>query len=412
MAALRPPTPRTGYLLGAYLSAIDDSEQPFALWVPRTYTARRAYPLIVALHGDDADERTIPEECFRMHERGFREDVLVLSPFGRGDLGWQWLGEADVWDAMNWVKQRYRIDARRQYLTGLSSGGFATWRLACAYPDQWAAIAPVCGGGDPAALPSLKRIPVWCVHGERDSIVPVSESRRLVAELNRLKYRCRYDELSGWKHEAWEWLYDPERPGDSLAEWFLKFRKARGAPPVLRPQRQGVFNDLFTERLVISFPARTSIPPEVDVLRAEAEAFARFSFGDRIMRRGKLVMKTDEELTCDDLAGASHLMLGRTDNHRGLKAVERRLLARHVRGQLRVRGESYLSKSLVAVTCQPSPWNRARLLGVVTYQQFRQLRGLAGQLCMAQPEALAVNLYDTEERRFIRREAVDDPSRP
>lgn len=399
----------TGYFRASYLSSIDDSEQPFALWVPRTYTRRRAYPLIVALHGDDADERMIPEACFRMHERGFREDVIFLSPFGRGDLGWRWLGEADIWDTMHWVKQRYRIDARRQYLTGLSSGGYATWRLACAYPEQWAAVAPVCGGGDPAALAALRRIPVWCVHGERDPIVPVGESRRLVAELRRLRHRCRYDELGGWRHEAWEWLYDPEREPDGLAAWFLQFRKARGAPPVLRPKRQGGFHDLFTERIVVSFPARTSIPSEVEVLRAEAEVFARFSFGDASMRKGRLIVKTDEELTDEDLAGANHLMIGRTDNHRWLKATERRLWARHFKGQLRVRGEAYLSKSLVAATCQPSPWNRARLLGVVTYQQCRQLRGFAARLCAASPAPLAVNLYDTEERRFIRRETADAP---
>ena len=133
----------TGYFTASYVSSIDDAEQPFALWVPRTYSRRRKYPLIVALHGSDADHRMIPEECFQMHKRGFREDVIFLSPFGRGDVDFRWLAETDVWDTMNWVKTHYRIDARRQYLTGISMGGFATWRLACAYPEQWAAVAPV-----------------------------------------------------------------------------------------------------------------------------------------------------------------------------------------------------------------------------------------------------------------------------
>ena len=61
----------TGYFTARYVSSIDDSEQPFALWVPRSHSRRRQYPLIVALHGSDADHRMIPEECFRMHERGF-----------------------------------------------------------------------------------------------------------------------------------------------------------------------------------------------------------------------------------------------------------------------------------------------------------------------------------------------------
>ncbi|MBI2928910.1 MAG: hypothetical protein HYY24_24875 [Verrucomicrobia bacterium] len=403
----RPLSPRTGYITASYVSSIDDSEQPFALWVPRTYSRRRAYPLIVALHGTDADERMIPQQCFRMHERGFREDVILLSPFGRGDLGWQWLGEADVWDTINWVKQRYRIDARRQYLTGLSMGGFATWRLACAYPEQWAAIAPVCGGGDPNSLAPLRGIPVWCVHGERDPTVAVNHSRRLVAELQRLKYRPRFDELPEWGHNSWEWLYDPDRKRGSLANWFLKFRKAKAAPPVLHPRRQGVFKDLFSERVIISFPARSGIPRETELLRAEAESFARFSFGEIVMRRGRLIVKTDEEVTHGELDGANHLMLGRTDNHRWLQAAQRRLLARHVRGRMFVRGETYLGKTLIAATCQPSPWNRERLLGVVTYQQFHQMRGIAEQLLAGVPEPLAVNVYDAQQRRFLRREASD-----
>jgi dienelactone hydrolase len=398
------PRPRTGYFRATYRSALDDSEQPFALWVPRSYSPRRAYPLVVALHGTDADERMIPEECFRMHERGFREEVIFLSPFGRGDLFWQGPGEADLWETIQWVKQRYRIDARRQYLTGLSMGGFGTWRLACAYPDQWAAIAPVCGGGDPEALRALRRIPVWCVHGRKDPVVSVTQSRRLIAELQRWNGRYRYDELPGWRHNAWEWLYDPNRRPDGLVDWFLQFRKARPAPAIQSPRRRGGFADLFGERVIVSHPASSSIPREVELLQAEAESFAAFRFGDLVMRRGRLLTKTDAELTPADLKSANHLMIGRTDNHRWLKAAERRLLARHHQGVLHLRGQTFIGKTLVAATCQPSPWNPTRLLGVVTYQQCRQVRGIAEALCGLGAAPLAVNLYDAQQKRFILRE--------
>jgi pimeloyl-ACP methyl ester carboxylesterase len=397
---------RTGYFTASYVSAIDDSEQPFALWVPRSYSARRRYPLLVALHGMDADHRMIPEQCFRIPERGFREDVLLLSPFGRGDLMFRWMGEADIWDALHWVRSRYRIDPRRQYLTGLSMGGFACWRLACEYPEQWAAVAPVCGGGDAARLRRLRSVPVWCVHGAADDSVSVEQSRRLVAELRRLKLRHRYDELPGWGHNAWDWLYDPDRREDSLVDWFLRFRRRAAAPPVLRPRRQGLFKDLFSERVIVSHPASTPIAREADLLRAEAGRLAGFSFADFVMRAGRLLVKPDRELTPAELAGANHVMLGRTDNHAALRQVERRLPARHVRGRLQVRGQVYLSKTLVAVTCQPSPWNRERLLGVITYQQSRQMCGLIERLLGSAIELLDVNLYDTQQRRFLRHERL------
>ena len=394
----------TGYFTTSYVSSVDDSVQPFALWVPRTYSPRKKYPLIVALHGMDADHRMIPEECLAMRERSFREDVVLLCPFGRGDISFEWMGEADVWDTINWVKERYHIDARRQYLTGLSMGGFATWRLACAYPEQWAAIAPVCGGGETGTLLALKKIPVWCVHGECDEFVPVEQSRQLVAELRRLNFPHRYDELPGWGHNAWDWLYDPDRADDSLVDWLLQFRKSRAAAPVRHPRRTGFFKDLFNERVIISYPAHSHSAHETALLCAEAETIAQFSFDDFVMRSGRLLVKTDEELKPADLKNANHLMLGRVDNHRWLAKVRGKLFARHVNGRLRVRNETYLSKGLVAATCQPSPWNPARLLGIITGQPVARLEGIAERVCGIGVEPLAVNVYDPSRRRFIRQE--------
>src|SRR5207245_1577857 len=46
------------------------------------------------------------------------------------------------------VAQDYRVDPERIYLTGISMGGYGTWSLAASHPDRWAAIVPICGGGD------------------------------------------------------------------------------------------------------------------------------------------------------------------------------------------------------------------------------------------------------------------------
>ena len=54
------------------------------------------------------------------------------------------------WPSWTRCEKDYKIDAKRLYLTGLSMGGFGTWSLAAKYPDRWAAIVPICGGGDPS----------------------------------------------------------------------------------------------------------------------------------------------------------------------------------------------------------------------------------------------------------------------
>ena len=46
------------------------------------------------------------------------------------------------------VMKEYKVDPKRQYLTGLSMGGMGTWSIAMAHPDRFAAIVPICGRGD------------------------------------------------------------------------------------------------------------------------------------------------------------------------------------------------------------------------------------------------------------------------
>lgn len=399
-----PTTPEllslsVGYFTALYRSSIDDSQQPFALWVPRSYSPEKEYPLVVALHGMDDDHRMIPEKCFQIHEQGFREDVILLSPFGRGDMGFRWMGEADVWESISWVKERYSIDPQRQYLTGLSMGGFACWRLALDYPEQWAAIAPVCGGSDVKNLEAWSAVPVWCVHGANDQIVSIDNSREMVAELRRLNLNYRYDELWGWGHNAWDWLYDPKRKQDTLVDWFLNFRQPAPPAPILEPRRQGNFGDLFGQRIIISYPTQSLLGNEGDLLRAQADKLARFTLGDLAMRTGQLLVKPDYELTNEDFEGANHLMLGRSENHVKMNG---KLAARHVHGCLEVAGQKWLGKSLVAATCQRSPWNKKRLLGIVTYQQRGQVTGLARWILEHLEEMQAVNVYDTDRQCFLK----------
>jgi predicted peptidase len=73
-------------------------------------------------------------------------------------------------------------------------GGYGTWNLGLAYPEKFAALAPICGGGEliKAILSSrekaqaLKTLGVWAFHGGKDPVVPVEESRRMVEVLKKI----------------------------------------------------------------------------------------------------------------------------------------------------------------------------------------------------------------------------------
>lgn len=101
------------------------------------------------------------------------------------------------------------VDTARIYLTGLSMGGMGSWALANAYPDLFAAMAPICGGarfhlpppdpsltlaerraamrGQPAVsaadMARLASVPCYIFHGQRDPVVPVSGSTDAYAAL-------------------------------------------------------------------------------------------------------------------------------------------------------------------------------------------------------------------------------------
>jgi predicted peptidase len=118
------------------------------------------------------------------------------------------------------------VDTRRVYLTGLSMGGFGAFSLALRSPERFAAVAPVCGGGNPfpphgfdkkrkAALQSL---PFWVFHGDKDTAVALAESERMVAALKKQGCDVTFTVYPGVGHDSWTQTYNnPE-----LYEWFLQ----------------------------------------------------------------------------------------------------------------------------------------------------------------------------------------------
>lgn len=68
----------------------------------------------------------------------------------------------------------YNIDQRRVYATGMSNGGFMSYRLACELENRIAAIASVTGALADDIIPacqSNRPVPVMQIHGTADAIV-------------------------------------------------------------------------------------------------------------------------------------------------------------------------------------------------------------------------------------------------
>ncbi len=122
------------------------------------------------------------------------------------------------------VCRRYAVDEGRLYVTGLSMGGYGTWSLAARQPDRFAAIAPICGGGDPQAAAGFAQVPAWVFHGAKDNVVPLERSEEMVQALRDAGAEVRFTVYPDADHDSWTETYaNPE-----LYEWLLSHDRGAG----------------------------------------------------------------------------------------------------------------------------------------------------------------------------------------
>ena len=88
------------------------------------------------------------------------------------DIGWNKQVSDNLMALIADLTDKLPIDTNRLYLTGSSMGGFGSWNLAAKYPQVFAAVVPLCGGGDPKKADILKTVNIWAFHGDQDPMVP------------------------------------------------------------------------------------------------------------------------------------------------------------------------------------------------------------------------------------------------
>jgi len=203
-----------------------DGDSKYVIFVPHGYNADKDYPLILFLHG--AGERGSDGEApvrqgignaikFKGGEKRF--PFFVIFPQCRSKGTWKAGGpDADrALAILDEVQKSYKIDSKRVYLTGLSLGGMGTWSIAAAQPDRWAAIVPICGGGDPATADKIKDIPCWCFLGSNDNPKLASSTRGMVEAVKKAGGNPRYTEFPYVGHNSW----DPAYATSELYPWLL-----------------------------------------------------------------------------------------------------------------------------------------------------------------------------------------------
>ncbi|HWR51441.1 MAG TPA: alpha/beta hydrolase-fold protein [Bryobacteraceae bacterium] len=276
-----------------FLSDIDDSDQPYALYLPKKLAPGKKYPLVISLHGAWSNHRLNLKRVFGKGNRPgendaeasryfppFRDvDFIVASPYARGTMGYQGIPEQDVYDVLADVKRRFPVDEDRIYLTGLSMGGGGTLWLGLTRPDLWAAIAPVCAAAPAGAdelAPNALNLPVHLFHGDQDPAVPVEASRTWHKRLLDLGTKAEYVEYPGVRHNSWDNAY----ANGAIFDWFGKFKRER-FPDRVRfvtrayqyPSAYWVRIDGLTPGELAAIDARFTAPNRIEVTSENVTGF-------------------------------------------------------------------------------------------------------------------------------------------
>lgn len=214
----------------------------YILQTPSGAKPKAGWPLMLFLHGYGECGDDIPK--VKVHgppKLNAKFDALaacvIVSPQCPKNSWWRVEALKALVDEV--IAAQPDIDTARLYITGLSMGGYGSWSFISLHPNYFAAAVPICGGGDPFALPSIrsggksgiknefdpaglkraKDLPIWAFHGAKDGSVPIKETEMLVESLKaagatKVKFTAYKDagHVAAWQRayndpELWKWLF-------------------------------------------------------------------------------------------------------------------------------------------------------------------------------------------------------------
>jgi predicted peptidase len=220
------------------------SKLPYRLLRPKNVVRGERYPLVVFLHGagergsdNNAQLKWCACDFAKPEVRAKHLCFVVVPQCPKGD---KWV--ETPWDQnrsfpmptepsppmrsliglIDRLERELPIDSDRIYLGGLSMGGYGVWDLVARQPKRFAAVFPICGGGDPDLAKSFTHVPFWVFHGEDDEIVPIARSQEMVDALKTAgAMNVQFRNYPGVGHHSWlnafaepelfDWLFSQRR---------------------------------------------------------------------------------------------------------------------------------------------------------------------------------------------------------
>lgn len=216
--------PKPGTQAPSETDIVITTNMRYLQYLPEDYDEQEKWPLLLFLHG--AGERGDDLENVKIHgppkliANGKKFPMIVISP--QCPTGQRWEG-LELVALLDKLSEKLKVDPDRIYVTGLSMGGFGTWRLASMIPDRLAAVAPICGGGEAFTARGFAQLPLWAFHGGKDTVVKPQRSEEMIEALKRAGGQPKYTLYPEAGHDSWTETYNnPE-----LYEWMLSHTRKK-----------------------------------------------------------------------------------------------------------------------------------------------------------------------------------------
>ncbi|MFC3079588.1 hypothetical protein ACFODL_15925 [Phenylobacterium terrae] len=200
-----------------------DERGGFSVYVPEYYDAGREWPVVVALHGGSGHGRAFLWSWLRDARS---HATILIAPTSVGPT-WALSGPDE--DTPNlerilaFAAERWRIDASRLLLTGMSDGGTFSYVTGLEGSSPFTHLAPVAASFHPmlaefADRERLRNLPIRIVHGALDWMFPIEVARSAFQALSMAGADVSLTELADLSHTY------PQEQNPGLLEWLAAER--------------------------------------------------------------------------------------------------------------------------------------------------------------------------------------------
>ena len=200
----------------------NQTSYPFWIDVPKSESTEKQ-PVLIFLHGKSLSgtdlNRVRRYGVLRAMDKGRKIPAIVVAPqLAKGS----WNPDK-VLEVLTYVKKNYNVDTTRIYVCGMSLGGYGTLHFAGKHADKITAAVAICGGGNVSDGCKLSTIPLWIQHGDKDYIVPMSESQKVVNAIRKCNEKANliFSIIKGGNHGNVERLFHE----DALYNWLFEQKR-------------------------------------------------------------------------------------------------------------------------------------------------------------------------------------------